>query len=371
MADVVAWALVIAIALGGIAGAEWVQLFARRRWHVRVKLPDPVAYTDAPSFFADSEIAIRIHSSKPVRVRWSRCGQEKFELVKELNASASPQSRSMDRWHGFDWAPSAVLLANSLEPGYYRVDIEHQDDASRQWCMAVIVRDRASQPVLVVASTNTWNAYNDFGGLSNYKDHSTPQPLKLIRSLAIHLNLKIRIAERHWLLAVPLPERRPNAPVHRDLRDPSGAPSHLAREEAALIRFLEREAVAYSVISDRDFALDPNASQTRLIIFNTHSEYWSEEMIGRVEEFIQRGTSVAFLSGNNMYRKVQFLDKAIVVTDQLTPPEQVVPLIGSYYDPLGYRTFAAYRIADAGHWCWEGLSVQNGSEFGEGNARRP
>jgi hypothetical protein len=187
----------------------------------------------------------------------------------------------------------------------------------------------------------------------------------------MYFNVRIRIGERHWLAAVPLPERRPNSRVHRDLVDDSGGPSHLAREEAALIRFLERESVAYTVISDRDFAYNMTTSQARLVIFNTHSEYWSEEMFGRLDEVIQQGISVAFLSGNNMYRKVQFMKTAISVIDRRTPQEHVVPFTGTYYDPYGHVTYDTYRVTEASHWCFEGLPVRQGSEFGQGNAKRP
>jgi hypothetical protein len=288
-----------------------------------------------------------------------------------MDAPASLQSRTMDRWRGFDWKASVRLAPHTLGPGFYRIDIKHQDDSSRRWCMSLIVKDHTSQPVIVVASTNTWNAYNEFGGLSNYLDNATPQPLKIIRALLMYFHVRIRIGDKHWISAVPLPERRPNLCIHRDLADDSGSASNLARGEAALIRFLEREGIAYTVISDRDFAYDMTASRTRLLMFNTHSEYWSEEMMGRLDEFIHRDVAVIFLSGNNLYRKVQFTESGVSVIDSMMPEEQVVPLIGTYYDAAGYQTFDAYRVVDASHWCFKGLAVHEGSEFGQGTASRP
>jgi N,N-dimethylformamidase len=145
----------------------------------------------------------------------------------------------------------------------------------------------------------------------------------------------------------------------------------VVRAELALIRFLERERIPYTVISDRDFAYEIDTSRTRLFIFNHHTEYWSEEMIGRLDEVIERGSNIAFLSGNNMYRKVQFLDAAIAVIDPITPQNQVVPLIGTYYDASGWAINDAYRVTDASHWCFERLQLQEGSEFGHRTANRP
>jgi N,N-dimethylformamidase len=370
MGTLIAWILAFAFVLSAITGALWIQLFIRRRWHSRVSLPDPVAYTDAPSFRGDQEICLRIHSSALVNVVFSRCGGTGFVVAHTLQAGASLQSRSMSHWTGFDWEGSVTVPPNTLTAGFYRVDVTHQNDPSRQWSMLLIVKPTTPQPIIVVASTNTWNAYNHFGGLSNYRDRVTPLPLKLVRQIMNLLNLRVRIGDRHWLAAVPLPERRPNIAIHSDLVDTSGSASHLGRAETTLIRFLESENIPATVISDRDFAYDLHASEARLIVFNTHSEYWSEEMLGRLSEFIDRGISIAFLSGNNMYRKVQFLNVAISVIDQIVPSEQIVPLIGTYYDASGYGTFDAYRVLDANHWCLDGLAVQEGCEFGGGNAQR-
>jgi N,N-dimethylformamidase len=369
MANFLAWTFVVAAAIVAIAAAQFLKLYILRRWSTQVRLTDPVGYTDAPSFGCDKEIALRIHSSKPVKVRFNRCSAIDFECVHEMDAPASLQSGTMHRWRGFDWKASLTLTPNTLAPGFYRIDIEHEGDSSQVWRMPLIVKDVISHPVIVVASTNTWNAYNEFGGLSNYQDRATPQPLRIIRVLMKYLDLRIRIGERHWTSAVPLPERRPNARVHCDLTDKAGDTSHLVRGEAVLIRFLEREGIEYSVMADRDFAYDMTASKTRLIIFNTHTEYWSEEMIGRLDEFIQRDVGIVFLSGNNMYRKVQFTREGIFVIG-IVAPEQVVPMIGTYYDASGYCTFDAYRVTDAGHWCFRGLGVQEGSEFGQGTAIR-
>jgi N,N-dimethylformamidase len=371
MGNFIAWAFALAGILAGVAALEWYQLYVRCRWRTKVQLPDPVAYTDAPDFRCDQEIALRIHSTKPVRVRFNRSSASEATVVHEMEAEASLQSHTMHRWRGFDWRTSLSLAPNTLSPGFYRVDIDHRDDVSRQWCMPLIVSDPSPQSVVVVASTNTWNAYNDFGGLSNYVDRATPQPLRAIRTFLKYFHVRIRLGDRHWFLAVPLPEKRPNAPANLDMRDSSARPSHLAREESALIRFLEREGTDYTVISDRSFAYEIDGSGPRLVIFNTHSEYWSDEMMGRLGEFIQRGTSVLFLSGNNMYRKVQFTQNGISVTDLMTPPEQVVSLIGTYYDAYGYLTYEGYRVMDARHWCFEGLPIHEGSEFGHATSKHP
>lgn len=371
MSEVIAWTIFLLGALVPIAAVQFLQLYVLRRWRARVRLPDPVAYVDDPSVRCDAELVLRIHSSEPVRIRFLRCGGAEFSAVHVVETAASLQPRIMHRWFGFDWTASMMLGSNTLVPGFYRVDVEHRDDSTRRWCMPLLVTHDTPQPIVVVAPTNTWNAYNYFGGLSNYRDEATPQPLRSIRAVARLFNIRIRIANRHWALATPLPERRPNARTHRDLVDDTSGPVPSIRAEAALIRFLERERVPYMLMSDREFAYEISYSCTRAVIFNTHSEYWSNEMIGRLTEVIDRGCSVMFLSGNNIYRKVQFLEAAISVIDLTIPEGEVVPLIGTYSDAYGWHTYDAYRVADPQHWCFEGLSVADGSEFGHGTAQRP
>ena len=370
LADVLIGLVLFLAMLTAIAGMQYVQLFLRRRWRRHVRLPDPSAFTDS-SVRADQAIAIYVHSSKPVRITFSRCAKDGFAASLTVDAATSVQSRIMDVWKGFHWRPSATLPGNSLAPGFYRVDVEHQEDRGAIWHSCLLVKDVRPTPVVVIASTNTWNAYNAFGGLSNYRDGITPFPLRLMWLALRLLNTKIRVADRHWIPAVPLSERRPNAAIHQDFASESGTFSHLARAESALIRCLEQDGIAYSVASDRDFASSTALAHTRLLIFNTHSEYWSDEMIGRLAEACSRGISILFLSGNNMYRKVQLLADAIVVIDFRTSQSLVSPLLGASYDSCGYQTYEGYRAVDPHHWSLAGIGLGGDGEFGNATAERP
>jgi hypothetical protein len=123
---------------------------------------------------------LRIHSSKPVRIRFNRCNAAEFVAVHTIEAAASSQPRRMDRWRGCDWKASAALPPDTLAPGFYRLDVEHRDDAARVWGIRALMR---------------W------------------------------FNVRWRLADRHWLFAVPLPERRPNAHIHHALLGHPGAPA--------------------------------------------------------------------------------------------------------------------------------------------------
>lgn len=165
-----------------------------------------------------------------------------------------------------------------------------------------------------------------------------------------------------------MPWARPNLAVDEDLRDlgacPIQFPSHLVRAEWATLRYLERSGIEYGVFSDHDFAFDGNPCLSKLLIFNTHSEYWSSEMVARLESFLAAGGHALFLSGNNLYRKVSFLEKGIKVYDFKTDSVAVSQLVGAAYDARGYLTYAGYEVQDPSHWLFDGTEVVAGDVFG-------
>ena len=81
--------------------------------------------------------------------------------------------------------------------------------------------------------------------------------------------------------------------------------------EQLLINFLEKNNFEYGVYSDFDFAFDAEIYKSDLIIFHMHSEYWSQEMIGKLESYCANGGHVVFASGNNIYREVEFYEKGL------------------------------------------------------------
>jgi len=151
------------------------------------------------------------------------------------------------------------------------------------------------------------------------------------------------------------------------MRDPHECPtqraSHLARGEWPVIRFFEQHAINYGLFSDLDFVSDHRIGRARLVIFNTHSEYWSEEMEGRLRSLLDAGGKALFLSGNNLYRRVKVLEDALEVYNFRTDRDAVASMIGAGYDANGYMTYAGYRVVTANHWAYEGIEVSAGDLF--------
>ena len=129
---------------------------------------------------------------------------------------------------------------------------------------------------------------------------------------------------------------------------------------------MEKVGIDYDVISDTDFEKAIGLNNAKLIIFHNHSEYWSYEGIGVLKQMIDKGVSILFLSGNNMYREVEVVENdALVVMDQKTPRSAVEEIVGTYYSESGYNLpCSSFRVIDEKHWIFEDTNLKIGDRFG-------
>ena len=129
--------------------------------------------------------------------------------------------------------------------------------------------------------------------------------------------------------------------------------------------FLDKNNISYSVYSDKDFESDFGLNKAKLTIFNTHSEYWSMEMMGKLKEYSQAGGNVLFASGNNIYREIVDYGDYMMVSKPTIEREVTTRLIGSYYTDAGYMTFSPYKVIHDKHWVFKGTNINAGEVFGE------
>jgi N,N-dimethylformamidase len=356
------------------AAVQFFLIALRRNWRRKVPAGRLAAYVQQVSVNQGEPVQVCIHAEVPARAELFRLGARIEQVDWSAEVPHQVQPLSYDFWHGYLWTTTVAIDSRQLPPGVYLLHLAATDDRTLQHRLAFIVRAAKPVPIAVIASTNTWQAYNHFAGLSNYVDTATPQPLRLVLTVARHLNLHWRIGAK-CVPAVPLPLARPNVGLDIDLADIEAfetAPlSHLVRGEWSLLRFLEAHGVSYGVFSDEDLAFGEAATRAKLMVFNTHSEYWSEEMIGRLGQYLRGGGKVAFLSGNNIYRKVEFQQGRLAVVDQMTAPSMVSRLIGAAYSDLGYHSYAGYRVTSPEHWVFAGTNAVMGTRFGETGTEVP
>lgn len=202
----------------------------------------------------------------------------------------------------------------------------------------------------LLLNTNTWAAYNPWGGASIYT-WDLPYETERLNSRFVSFD-------------------RPNPREHD--RTPG---NHLFSGELHLIRWLEAHGVDYECLTDLDIhSSERSLRNSKVLILNTHPEYWTTEMFDNLETFLDHGGSLLNLGGNVVYWKTQITENGIFVDNQgimqgeglwrdVGRPESQV--LGVRYDSRGYATYAPYEVLLQDHWLFEGTGLKDGATFGE------
>jgi hypothetical protein len=249
--------------------------------------------------------------------------------------------------------------------------------------------------VAVLASDINWNAYNSFGGRSNYIHADCFPPTPTVNS---RLELKRYTEEEHRSYDTetyaPLSLERPDPYNHIDENEQLDGPingrqgCHLAAAEWRLLGWMEREGFDYDFYSETQFHFgNVPLDEYRVLIISTHPEYWSKQMYDTLKAWVfERGGRLMYLGGNGLNCEVEFLDDHRIVYQNThwshSEPqfdedgreyesrmdkrlESEANLLGVVFTFPGIMTAAPYRVIDADHWCFEGTGMANGDTFGE------
>lgn len=245
--------------------------------------------------------------------------------------------------------------------------------------------------VAVLASNITWNAYNSFGGRSNYihADGFPPTPTVNARAELLRYNDTGHFtwgADTYPPLSFDRPEPFNHIDFAEKITDPieGRQACHLAPAEWRLLGWLEREGFAHDFYAETQLhegTLDLSAY--RVLILSSHPEYWTRRMYDRVKRWVfEQGGRLMYLGGNGLNCEVELSAGAMVCRNgKLTGlsvaglgskesrmhirHESEANLLGVVFTPAGAMTGAPYRVADASHWAFAGTGLQTGRTFGE------
>jgi hypothetical protein len=280
----------------------------------------------------------------------------------EARSHAVPADASS---HGCRWPVSVTVpVGSEWKSGYYVARLRAADPAVPAAEAYFIVRSAcpARDPkILLQLATNTYNAYNNWGGYSLYA-----------------YNARDKVQGRQ---------------VSFDR--PGG--SHFANWEAPFVAWAERNGYRLDYAANSDLELHPEILDGyKLVLSVGHDEYWSAPMRDHLEAFVGRGGNVAFFSGNSVCWQVRSEDggRALACWKQAFGGDPVYrsqdrrtlttlwshPLIGrpensltgvgflwgGYHKSHGNLTDApgAYTVHRPDHWAFEGTGLQAGQPFG-------
>jgi N,N-dimethylformamidase beta subunit-like, C-terminal len=264
------------------------------------------AYCWPPSTAAGEPVALHLScDAASVRIEVARDGADR-EVVWRADdvPGAAPDTPPDAAADGCGW-PAAVDIPVGPEwrSGYYSVTLTAGEE--RADAFLVVRPDPADPaPILMVLSTTTWNAYNDWGGPSLYTGGTQ---VSFERPLA------------PGFLVKPEPHRRKSQPAldrealwFFDWAEPLGLSVWSGGAgwwnwERPMLRWAEQHGFRVDVAIGQDLERHPEVLEGhRLYLSVGHDEYWSWGMREAVERHTAEGGNAAFFSGNTCYWQVRF-----------------------------------------------------------------
>jgi N,N-dimethylformamidase len=342
-----------------------------------------------------AKVEFRVHAVEPYKLTLWRYGLHK-EFVRNVGwydnhgprASMQTLPDGLVAEEGCAWDNGFGVHRQAIQApergGLYYFHAKTEGGAFYAFPLVVApVKPRAA--VAVLASTNTWNAYNPFGGRSNYIMAGQMIEAPIINSKADLPRYKLK-DYGEWKSAAdfaPLSFDRPE-PYNHVPEDVDYAHAiegrqacHLAPAEWRLLGWLEHKGHPYDLYADAQ--LDDgtlNLDRYRVLILSTHPEYWSAAMYWKVKRWVfERGGKLMYLGGNGLNCEVEFLEGGNAMRCKNQWPagkesrfhaavESEANLLGVVFTDPGAMTVAPYEVLEPDHWVFAGTWLKYGDLFG-------
>ena len=364
-----------------------------------------------PKWAKSGEVSeYRVHSPEECQVSLWRYGQQKERVrIIAWHGEHGPRAgiqitpdgdytQTGVQWnkHGYTNPHHGQGVVAPERSGLYYFHLKGKSGAffSFPW---VVAPAAPTAPIAVLASTTNWNAYNSFGGRSNYI-HSHELPPKPTMNARLELDRYLPQANTAWFFRFENHEYRPlsfdrpeplnHIPEHVQATDPieGRQECHNAPTEWRLLAWLEREGFNYDLYAESHLHFDElDLDAYKVLVLSTHPEYWSVKMYKQVKEWVfERGGRLIYLGGNGIEGPVDFLDRQTmrclnqwVNVDNSGENregtyegrfhrefESAANLLGTVCDGRGIMTGAPYQVLDDTHWAFAGTGLKTGDLFG-------
>ncbi|CAN5678374.1 hypothetical protein BH09CHL1_BH09CHL1_01860 [soil metagenome] len=355
----------------------------------------------------------RVHAVEPYRLSLWRYGREK-EFVKLLGWFDEHGPRAVMQitpdgdytqtgieWNkrGYASAHHTQFVTGPEKSGLYYLEAETESESEFFSFPWIVAPETPSAEIAVIAATNDWNAYNNFGGRSNYVN-ATGLPSEpavnarqdLIRYADSTFGEWKARDEEYKPLSFDRPELGNNIPKGTEVTDPIRGRTTCGQAPAEwrLLGWLEQEGYGYDLFAEHQLhsgVLD--LDQYKVLIISVHPEYWSREMYVKVKTWVhERGGRFMYLGGNGLNCEIEFLDDATMWVKSFLPSEGgslgfVDPetgemkesrfhrsvesegnLTGLVTTDAGIMTSAPFKVIDSDHWVYAGTDLKPGDLFG-------
>jgi hypothetical protein len=268
------------------------------------------------------QVALHLSSSggRPVEVEVARIGHERDVVSSRRGVPAGDHPIPVGACRsGCDWPEAHTIdVGHDWRSGYYEVVLGIDvDGRPRRDHAFFVVRPKAGAPtarILLVLSTNTWHAYNDFGGANLYTGGTAVSLLRPMAPGSLHKppGAGRRVTTTH----PPDPQMATHVGYLRlNHLSPYAGSAGWPDWELPFVQWAEQAGYGLDVVTNADLEDHPDllpappGAGYRLMLSVGHDEYWSGPMRDTVEGFIAGGGNVAFFSGNTSFWQVRLEDR--------------------------------------------------------------
>lgn len=321
--------------------------------------------------------------------------------------------------NGCGWAATCALAVGDWASGYYEIVLTAADGAVGRHMLVVRAPAARAGAVLVLA-TNTYQAYNCWGGSNAYVWVGGPAPAAVPdapeeRYLATVLSAErpfsagqMKPASSRHRIVNEAPRGFGEAPTAGEIAYEAGAGGEIQdcpagfvdKWEHAFVAWAEAAGYGLDYLTDHDLETDAGAlAAYDVAVVVGHSEYWSWNQRLQFEQFVDAGGRAIFLSGNTCYWQVRWEEggrKLVLFKSQAQDLDPVVrdparrhlatslwsgPLVARPEAALtglsfvfgGYHRFGncvargtcGYTVLDEDHWALAGSDLYWGDVFGQ------
>lgn len=297
----------------------------------------------------------------------------------------------------FDYSPDLEALSVTApeKSGLYYFHMKTCSGETFSFPWIVAPGKKAKEKEIAILTSNIcWNAYNDWGGRSNYvaanklPDAPTVSPTQS--------SPWFRPTGAIWWVGnsfEPLSFDRPEPVNSEELETKITdqikkiGSEHVAGEWR-LLGWMEKEKYEYDLYSENQFDIgELDLEKYKVLILSTHPEYWTINMYEKLKDWVQsKGGKLLYLGGNGINCSVELHDNSMTVHNMdlsewlphraysgegaLIPSrfglrhEVESSLLGVVMSFAGMGTGAPYEAIDVDHPIFKNTNIKNGDKFG-------
>jgi N,N-dimethylformamidase len=334
-------------------------------WYITPETTTVEGYPVPLSVVAGDSVDFKMSATKQYTVTYVRLKQQAdgslgVPLTDAFVVDARVQSAPDEAWEfGCGWDTTFRLsLPAEWSSGLYAARCTDSDGKDSYVVLIVKPHPQQRADIAVLANTNTWNAYNGWGGRSKYTSSG---------------HAPVMSFERPNEMTTPIDD---------------GDLNHTTRAELWLLGWLEDAGYRFDVYSDGDFHSGiEDLSRYKALVLNTHPEYWTSAMRDSLDEYLASGGNLLYLAGNGLFERCEYIRDDTAVRFEGGDP--ALGRARSYFRNLGrperqvlgvaflYNNFltasdpAPYEVQMAEHPFFAGTSLSNGDEIGQEGKNGP